>query len=64
MSDQTAVVPPSQSSCKDPPVVGEELLGPAGLDYGGKVTLSHLKVVGQPFSNAIYADIREIPGSP
>jgi len=69
MSNQEAVIPSSQSSCNDAPVVGEELISPAGLcgleliNHGGKVKLSYLKVEGQPFSEAIRGDIQEIAGA-
>ncbi len=62
MSNQGAVIP---SSCNYTPVVGEELISPVGLcgleliNHGGKV----LKVEGQPFSEAIRADIPEITGT-
>jgi endo-1,4-beta-xylanase len=46
--------------------LGDELIGPAGLrtfelvNNGGKVELSYLKVEGQPFSEAIRANIQQL----
>ena len=63
MSTQDAVIP-----C-NAPVVGEELISPAGLcglkliNHGGKVRLSYLKVEGQPFSEVVRADIQENAGT-
>src|SRR5438445_6181029 len=66
MSNQDAVI---QSPCNYAPVVGDELISPAGLcgleliNHGGNVGLSYLKVEGQPFSQAIRVDIQEIAGT-
>jgi hypothetical protein len=61
--------PPSQPSCEHEQAAGENLIGPTGLhalelvNQGGRVELSYLRVEGQPFSEAIRANIPQIAGT-
>ena len=63
-------IPLRQTPHKYGQVTGEELVSPAGLhafqlfNNGGEVELSYLPIEGQPFPEAVRADIRQLSEAP
>ena len=70
MHNQRTANPSNQQASNYEQVLGEELIGLAGLrglelrNQGGKVKLSYMKVEGQLFPEAIRVNIQQITGTP